>query len=177
MHFTADAVAGQVADHTAAMALGPALNGMAHIAQAVSRNGLAHALPEALLSDLDQRLGLGGDFAHAHGKGTVSLPAIQHKTAVDADDGAFLQNLLFGRNTVDHLVIHAGAQGGGVSFIVQEGGCGMVLADQLLGIHIQGSGTHTGLDSLAQLLQHLVEEGARLAHFPDLVGIFNTNHC
>ena len=78
---------------------------------------------------------------------------------------------------MDNLVVHAGAQRGGVSFVVQEGGRGVVLADQLLGIHIQGSGTHTGLDSLAQLLQHLVEEGARLAHFPDLVGIFNTNHC
>ena len=177
MHFAADAVAGQVADHAAAVALGPALNGMAHVAQAVARHSLTHTLPETLLGDLDQRLGLGGDFAHAHGESAVSLPSIQHQAAVDADDGAFLQNLLFGRNPVDNLVVHAGAQRGGVSFVVQEGGRGVVLADQLLGIHIQGSGAHTGLDSLAQLLQHLVEEGARLAHFPDLVGIFNTNHC
>ena len=35
---------------------------------------------------------------------------------------------------------------------------------------------HAGLDSLAQLLQHLIEECASFAHLPDLIRILQADH-
>ena len=75
-----------------------------------------------------------------------------------------------------HRIVDRRADGGRVALVVQEGRNGVVFPDQLLGIYIQGSGGNTGLHSFAQLLQHLIEECARFAHFPDLIGIFQTNH-
>ena len=176
VHFTADAMTGQVAYNAAAVALRPGLDRMTHVAQPVAGHCLTHTLPEALFRNFDEPLRLGRDLADSHGKRAVRLPAVQHQTAIDADDGSFLQNLLFGGNPVHHLVVNGRAERGRIAAVVQEGRNGVVFADKLLGIHIKRSRTHPRLYSLAELLQHLVEECARFAHFPDLIGVFDANH-
>ena len=52
----------------------------------------------------------------------------------------------------------------------------MMLANQLLGVNVERSGAHPGLHSLAELLQHLVEKCACLAHLPDLIRILQADH-
>lgn len=39
-----------------------------------------------------------------------------------------------------------------------------MLTDELLGVHIQLSGAHAGLDGLTQAAEHLVEKRAGLSH-------------
>ena len=75
-----------------------------------------------------------------------------------------------------HLVVDRGADAGRIALVSQERGNRLVLADELLGVHIQLRGAHAGLDGLAQTAEHLVEERARLSHQIKLLCILEINH-
>ena len=76
-----------------------------------------------------------------------------------------------------HLVVHAGAQRGRVAVIVQEGRCGMILADQLFRVNVQRRSGHARLHSLSELLEHLVQKRPRLPHFRNMILIFDAYHA
>ena len=75
-----------------------------------------------------------------------------------------------------HLIIDRGADAGRIALIVQERGNRLMLTDELLGVHIQLSGAHAGLDGLTQAAEHLVEKRARLSHQIKLLCVFEINH-
>lgn len=176
VHFAPNAVTGQVADDAIAVAFSHLLHRVTHVTQPLARDSLPCARKEALLRDVNQALRFRRNFANAHREGTVGLPAVQHQTAVDGQDLPFPQNLLFGGNAMHHRIVNRRADGCRIPLVMQKRRDGVVFADELLGVDIQRSGTHTGLNGLAQTAQHFVEKRARVTHFADLLRILQTDH-
>lgn len=75
-----------------------------------------------------------------------------------------------------HRIVNRRADGCRIPLVMQKRRDGVVFADELLGVDIQRSGTHTGLNGLAQTAQHFVEKRARVTHFADLLRILQTDH-
>jgi hypothetical protein len=60
--------------------------------------------------------------------------------------------------------------------IIEERRDCLMLADQLLGIHIQRGGGDPRLNGFPELLKHFVKKRPCFPHFPDLFGIFEIYH-
>ena len=177
MHAAADAVSGQIPNHAIAVRFRMGLHGRADIPDAVAVNGHGRAAPEAFLRHADQIQLLLAHLPHRAGKGAVRLPAVQGKGHVDGDDGAFLHFHVFRRDAVHHFIVNGGADGGGIAFVAKLCRNGAVFADQLIGVPIDGGRGDARHDGLAHLLEHIMKQMPRAAHFRQLIRILDDNHA
>ena len=175
MQLRADAVTHIVADHAVAEALGVLLHGMADIGDAVTHAGKFDALEEALPRDLNQLECIVRALADRIGSGAVAVVALELGADVDADDVALAEHTAAG-NSVDDFFVDRNARAGGKAAVVQEGGRGARLRDELVHLTVDLSGGHAGLDHLPGDASRPGSDLAGLTHKVDFSRGFNDNH-
>ena len=84
----AKAMAAEICDHRHAVALGEGLDGVADVTKSVAGFNHLDALHQRLVRDVDQALGLAGQFARDIHPRSIAKPTIHNHGHIDIDDVA-----------------------------------------------------------------------------------------
>ena len=150
------------------------LYGTADVAQMMTSNSLFDALVKGLLGDAEQLFHLWADLADTERVAGVAVIAVEQCPAVDGDDVAVLEHGLRIGDSVDHDLIHRGADAGrerpsiGIGETLESGNCSIV-ANELVGNLIQLEGRYARLDMFCQFAKGPSNKLVGLTHQLDLV--------
>ncbi|MPN24927.1 hypothetical protein SDC9_172332 [bioreactor metagenome] len=175
MHLAADTVSAQIPNYAVAVSFRVALDGAGDVAQPVALARLVNADPEALLGHTDEVLDFRGYLADRGGKGAVRLPSVQNHAAVYREDLTVPQRLSI-RETMHHMIVRRGTDGGGEAFVALKGGRGARVTDHLLGEAIQLQRGDAGRDVRPERFQYLMEQRTRAPHLGDLFFVLERDH-
>src|SRR5439155_5570028 len=165
----ADAVADVITDDAVAVRSDHRLDGGADVGDPVADDHRADSRLQALARHFQELVRLCRHLPDRDGARRVAVPAPYHGAMVELHQIA-VQKLPLARDAVDHLVVDGDADVLGEAVQVLEGASGPALLGFALGGLVQLLEGDPRLDQLLQLLEHLVDDEPRLAHYGDLVG-------
>src|SRR5207245_7773773 len=139
----------------------------ADITDPISGLGLADPDVQRLPGRVHQPLGLWRYLADAERQAGVRPETAVDQAGVEAEQVTLAQ-LAIGRNAVDHLVVHGGADGVLVALVADEPGNAATPPDKAIGLPVQLEQGDAGSGDGLQPGQRLGKNGARLPHQVDL---------
>ena len=106
MKLASDAVTYKIADYRKTVILDICLDGMRDVAESFALFCMSDSLKKALLCNINQPLCFAADFPRTEGSCAVGVVAVQEYAYIDANDVAFLNDLVLARYAVDYNIVN-----------------------------------------------------------------------
>ena len=177
MEFETAAVSAVFAHDRIALRFGVFVHSGSHIAQKPPRLNGGKARFHGLLGFFDQAAALGRDFANAEHARRIAVIAIKNGGAVDVDDVALFQHVLFAGDAVANDVVDGRADAFRETAVAQIGRRAAVLDGVVVNPLVDFFGGHAGRNALGNHVKHAHVNGGACLNGLDVGRAFQNVAC
>ena len=123
-----------------------------------------YSFKEALLGYVHKLLGFFGNFSDCISTGRIRMISFVDQTCIDLYQITILDNFVLRRNSVDHFIIQADAEGARKASIIQKVRNASHGADHIFTDTVDLLGAHSRFDIRDQSVMDLFQKMSRLPH-------------
>ena len=159
-----DTVSHQIADNTVSEAFCIGLDCGRDIIEMIASFRELNPLKERLPGNINQLLRFRADGTNRVGSCSIRMIAFVNDACIQADNVAFLDDMVLIRNTMYNLIIHRNTDGCRVAIVILKGRNTPELADQLLAQTVNVQSGHARVNGFLQFLMYLRQNSSGLPH-------------